>query len=131
MNIILCANPSDITSYSLESSQSIKINKSLSTSSNRASDFVNKDNIQVSSRDARKSALSCQYVPKQLEETCLVGKPAASKPKQKLEFIRTLLIDNYDSYTYNIYQELSVVNGCKLILSCVYINSQKACSSVL
>ncbi|OAY79010.1 putative aminodeoxychorismate synthase, chloroplastic [Ananas comosus] len=27
------------------------------------------------------------------------------------ELVRTLLIDNYDSYTYNIYQELSVVNG--------------------
>ncbi|CAD6338459.1 unnamed protein product [Miscanthus lutarioriparius] len=25
--------------------------------------------------------------------------------------VRTLLIDNYDSYTYNIFQELSVVNG--------------------
>ncbi|KAL0916654.1 hypothetical protein M5K25_014182 [Dendrobium thyrsiflorum] len=27
------------------------------------------------------------------------------------ETVRTLLIDNYDSYTYNIYQELAVVNG--------------------
>ncbi|XP_020578441.1 probable aminodeoxychorismate synthase, chloroplastic isoform X2 [Phalaenopsis equestris] len=27
------------------------------------------------------------------------------------ELVRTLLIDNYDSYTYNIYQELAVVNG--------------------
>lgn len=27
------------------------------------------------------------------------------------EVVRTLLIDNHDSYTYNIYQELSVVNG--------------------
>ncbi|CAL9106732.1 unnamed protein product [Musa acuminata var. zebrina] len=27
------------------------------------------------------------------------------------DVVRTLLIDNYDSYTYNIYQELSVVNG--------------------
>jgi para-aminobenzoate synthetase len=25
--------------------------------------------------------------------------------------VRTLLIDNYDSYTYNLFQELSVVNG--------------------
>ncbi|KAG1331965.1 Aminodeoxychorismate synthase, chloroplastic [Cocos nucifera] len=37
----------------------------------------------------------------------------------KEEVVRTLLIDNYDSYTYNIHQELSVVNGgiCLKILS--------------
>ncbi|CAN4112878.1 unnamed protein product [Withania somnifera] len=33
------------------------------------------------------------------------------KPVPKLEFVRTLLIDNYDSYTYNIFQELSIING--------------------
>ena len=27
------------------------------------------------------------------------------------KLVRTLLIDNYDSYTYNIFQDLSVING--------------------
>lgn len=32
------------------------------------------------------------------------------------DVVRTLLIDNYDSYTYNIYQELCVVNGGELLV---------------
>ncbi|KAL5224882.1 hypothetical protein ABZP36_011521 [Zizania latifolia] len=32
-------------------------------------------------------------------------------PEEPESPVRTLLIDNYDSYTYNIFQELSIVNG--------------------
>ncbi|KAJ1260707.1 hypothetical protein BS78_10G253000 [Paspalum vaginatum] len=35
----------------------------------------------------------------------------ARAEEEALPPVRTLLIDNYDSYTYNIFQELSVVNG--------------------
>ncbi|PUZ59256.1 hypothetical protein GQ55_4G026300 [Panicum hallii var. hallii] len=35
----------------------------------------------------------------------------APEPVEAQKPVRTLLIDNYDSYTYNIFQELSVVNG--------------------
>ena len=35
----------------------------------------------------------------------------APEPVEAQVPVRTLLIDNYDSYTYNIFQELSVVNG--------------------
>ncbi|PAN22540.1 hypothetical protein PAHAL_4G026100 [Panicum hallii] len=35
----------------------------------------------------------------------------APEPVEAQMPVRTLLIDNYDSYTYNIFQELSVVNG--------------------
>ncbi|CAL5040328.1 unnamed protein product [Urochloa decumbens] len=34
-----------------------------------------------------------------------------AKGEETPEPVRTLLIDNYDSYTYNVFQELSVVNG--------------------
>ena len=37
-----------------------------------------------------------------------------------MESIRTLLIDNYDSYTYNLHQILTEVNGgeCRFIRLC-------------
>ncbi|CBI31471.3 unnamed protein product, partial [Vitis vinifera] len=70
---------------------------------------VKKDNVQVSKHQAGKSFVSSLLVPAQSE--------GLSKGKKQLEvangneIVRTLLIDNYDSYTYNVYQELSIVNG--------------------
>lgn len=32
--------------------------------------------------------------------------------------VKTLLIDNYDSYTYNLFQILSEVNGGEIVLRC-------------
>lgn len=110
------SNYSEITSNYPESSQSININKPQFISSIKATDITKRDSIQVSSHDARKVVLSSQM---EGLGTRFIEK-SLSKPKQKLEFIRTLLIDNYDSYTYNIYQELSVVNGCKLHLFLIF-----------
>ncbi|KAK9075257.1 hypothetical protein SSX86_003578 [Deinandra increscens subsp. villosa] len=142
MSFSLCSNPCEITSPCFEKPQSININKvPLSTSSIRASDFAKKDSIQVSSHDARKAAISGRYVPGQFEGTGLMGKPLSKRPKQKLEYIRTLLIDNYDSYTYNIYQELSVVNGLPPVVvhndewsweeACYYIYEERAFDNIV
>lgn len=60
--------------------------------------------------NGRKVAVSSHSMPGHLEES-FMGKKRMEEPSRKMDFVRTLLIDNYDSYTYNIYQELSVVNG--------------------
>ncbi|KAM0000997.1 putative aminodeoxychorismate synthase [Helianthus debilis subsp. tardiflorus] len=111
----------------------ISINKSMSTSSSsiRASDLANKDGIQVSSHDARKAVLSRQ----------MVGTRLMGKPRQKLDFIWTLLIDNYDSYTYNRYQVLSVTNGIPPVVvrndewtweeACYYIYEERAFDNIV
>ncbi|CAH1420697.1 unnamed protein product [Lactuca virosa] len=131
------SNYSEITSNYPETSQSININKPQFISSIKASDITKRDSIQVSSHDARKVVLSSQM---EGLGTRFIEK-SLSKPKQKLEFVRTLLIDNYDSYTYNIYQELSVVNGLPPVVvrndewtweeACYYIYEERAFDNIV
>lgn len=68
----------------------------------------------VNACDVRRMAVSSHLAPGPLEGF-FPGKTRLEGTNKKLKFIRTLLIDNYDSYTYNILQELSIVNGGKLL----------------
>ncbi|XP_028782215.1 LOW QUALITY PROTEIN: aminodeoxychorismate synthase, chloroplastic-like, partial [Neltuma alba] len=72
--------------------------------------FIKKNNVQAIRSAAGRRAISSQFIPSQIEES-YTRKKHLQEPIKKLDFVKTLLIDNYDSYTYNIYQALSVVNG--------------------
>ncbi|KAF2295799.1 hypothetical protein GH714_034037 [Hevea brasiliensis] len=78
------------------------------------------ENAQEYFCNFKRMVISSQLMPGHTEGS-FMGNKRLQDHSRKLEFVRTLLIDNYDSYTYNIYQELSVVNGgicLRLLLEC-------------
>lgn len=92
------------------------MNSFVSKPSLRIGDFSRKENSQLFCHDARKAVISSHLVPGHLEGS-FMGKKRMEEPSRKLEYVRTLLIDNYDSYTYNVFQELSIINGGKISVS--------------
>ncbi|EPS68264.1 aminodeoxychorismate synthase/glutamine amidotransferase [Genlisea aurea] len=60
--------------------------------------------------EKKDASISNRSSPEHMEGS-YARKQRLKESSSELERVRTLLVDNYDSYTYNIYQELSVVNG--------------------
>ncbi|KAK9097503.1 hypothetical protein Sjap_023000 [Stephania japonica] len=84
----------------------------LSSSFVRFGGFSKQKHIQALNQDDVSSGVYQSLVNGHEQEGLGVRKKAR-KVDISTDFrcVKTLLIDNYDSYTYNIYQELSVING--------------------
>ncbi|XP_075502799.1 aminodeoxychorismate synthase, chloroplastic-like isoform X1 [Primulina tabacum] len=111
MSFTLCSPSSEISLSCCENiSRNKNLNSFLPSAFNRVGDLDQNGNFQIHKGVLKKAIVSSHLIPGRLEESYLARKRLRER-SSKLNLIRTLLIDNYDSYTYNIFQELSIING--------------------
>lgn len=75
--------------------------------------FDEKDRHRFRNCDAGKVMVSQPLMSGHIQES-YTGRKNLEEVVSGSKVVRTLLIDNYDSYTYNIFQELATINGGKL-----------------
>ncbi|XP_050210164.1 aminodeoxychorismate synthase, chloroplastic [Mercurialis annua] len=135
MNFALCSSSLDLSNLSF---LGLKCSHDSCSDMLLTKSFVVQDSWDGSSK--KKMAVCSHLMPGHLEGS-FMGEKRFEEAPRKLGFVRTLLVDNYDSYTYNIYQELSVVNGVPPVVVkndewtweqvCYYLYEEKAFDNIV
>ena len=73
-------------------------------------------------------AISKHIAPGHLEDSSIANKSLPKKDSmERLDFVRTLLTDNYNSYTFNIYQTLRTFNGSTFLSFSLSLSIHRFC----
>ncbi|KAF5186478.1 Anthranilate synthase component i [Thalictrum thalictroides] len=110
MNFSLASSSSEILCPTARSFQYKNEKSIVSKSFIRAGGLDKQDHFPVSNRDVKRVAAYRSLLQENVQEIN-GGQKLQVDEALKFKFVRTLLIDNYDSYAYNIYQQLCVING--------------------
>ncbi|CAF1935217.1 unnamed protein product [Brassica oleracea] len=75
-------------------------------------------------------AISKHIAPGHLEDSSIANKSLPKKDSmERLDFVRTLLTDNYNSYTFNIYQTLRTFNGSTFLSFSLSLSIHRFCTT--